>query len=103
MTGRDESKEAAKENIDDTSTKVSVFVRVRPLTSKEQKEGLTNLEGLKLDSSLFSNSNDNTSYNTAVALESSTGVVIDGFTGVLGQETLNRDVFNACFSSTLYK
>ena len=101
MTGRDESKEAAKENIDDTSTKVSVFVRVRPLTSKEQKEGLTNLEGLKLDSSLFSNSNDNTSYNTAVALESSTGVVIDGFTGVLGQETLNRDVFNACFSSKL--
>lgn len=78
---------------------IAVFVRVRPLTPKEQDEGLTHLEGLKLSSNDDDTAADD---SNAVALESPlTGAVIDGFTGVLGQEACNRTVFERCFSERL--
>lgn len=73
------------------------------MTTKEQGEGLTHLEGLKLSSSNdTTDCNSNNATAAVVALESPlTGAVIDGFTGVLGQEACNRTVFERCFSKRL--
>jgi hypothetical protein len=70
-----------------TSTILS-FVRVRPFTEDEKKLGYSELDGLQL------NSSDPDDRNAKpFSTPSST---IDGFTGVLGIETSNFEVFNRC-------
>mmetsp|Transcript_40516 Transcript_40516/g.52179 ORF Transcript_40516/g.52179 Transcript_40516/m.52179 type:complete len:343 (-) Transcript_40516:763-1791(-) len=73
--------------------KVSVFVRVRPLTVKEISAGEENLPGL-----LSENSNldalERIAYNSG-------NVSVGDFTGVLGPSCSNEDVFNLCFAPHL--
>lgn len=73
-----------------SASAVSVFVRVRPLTPAEIKNGFDELPGLQLESS------DPTEISaTAMVADHAK---IDGFTGLLGQEAMNADVFERCFA-----
>lgn len=71
---------------------ISVFARVRPLTPAEVGSDI--LPGLKLDSE---SSRPNEA--TAVVLDSATP--IDGYTGVLGQESTNQNVFDLSFTDRI--
>ncbi|CAK0878765.1 unnamed protein product [Prorocentrum cordatum] len=75
----------------DTPPPVSVFVRVRPLISREA--GSDVLPGLALCSSGPESA-------PAVALESGK-VTVGGFAGVQGQEADNQAVFESCFAERL--
>mmetsp|Transcript_27839 Transcript_27839/g.31955 ORF Transcript_27839/g.31955 Transcript_27839/m.31955 type:complete len:643 (+) Transcript_27839:330-2258(+) len=89
----DKNKPNEERKDEPVSTRVSVFVRVRPLTPSEEAAGSTILEGLTTTSS------PKESDGNAVALASRSS--IDGFTSVLGQEANNRNVFEICFSERL--
>lgn len=74
--------------------RISVFVRVRPLTPVEQESGYSHLDGLVRTNSDEDSSNE-------VALLSPTGASIGGFDGILGQTSSNRDVFERAFAGRL--
>lgn len=75
------------------SQAISVFVRVRPLTPAEREQRATELQSLQLVSS------DPTVTSATVLDDGRTQIA--GFTGVLGQEALNRDVFERTFAPRL--
>lgn len=70
---------------------VSAFVRVRPLIESEQ--GSSELPGLQLTSA-GSHSSKATAFNDG-------SMCISGFSGVVGQEAPNRDVFERCLAPKL--
>jgi hypothetical protein len=72
---------------------VSVFVRVRPLTSTEIAHDASEFKGLQLRSSEVEEPTAN-AYAAA-------GAVIGGFTGILGQEALNQNVFERALAPQL--
>jgi hypothetical protein len=67
--------------------KVSVFVRVRPLTESEVGEGCGILEGLALESK---DGKENDAFGN-----------INGFDAILGQRATNQEVFDRCFSDKI--
>ena len=73
---------------DSTPAPVSVFVRVRPLVGSEQ--GV--LPGLRTSTTDPDDS--------AVVLEIGR-TQLGGFDGLMGQDSLNRDVFDRCFAGRL--
>jgi len=73
---------------------VSVYVRVRPLTRGEISKNADNLPGLRLSST------EPEEQSSANVFEAN-GVRIGGFSGLLGQEALNVDVYDRCFARKL--
>ena len=70
------------------SSDISVFVRVRPLTPAERDKGTAELDGIARVSS----------GSSAEQGENEVLPGIGGFSGVLGQEASNAEVFERCFA-----
>lgn len=84
------------------NSRVSVYVRVRPLTPEEKKdEAIEHVEGLALDDSIMDSCADTTTGGAAALESSATGVCIGGFDGVFGQGANNRRVFDVAFEKRL--
>jgi hypothetical protein len=81
-----------------SSDSISVFVRVRPLA---EADGTEVLKGLTTKTEI-SSSDDSNGAPSAIAIEANdTTTAVGGFTGVMGNEASNRDVFEAAFSSRI--
>jgi hypothetical protein len=76
-----------------SSDKISVFVRVRPLS---EVDGTEILPGLNTKTAISSGA------PSSVAIEANENAsAVSGFTGVIGSEVTNREVFETCLSSRM--
>lgn len=95
----DSSEFVFNESLINYPPKVSVFVRVRPLTSSEVDNGQTLLRGL-YGTAIEGDDVSDDMENKAVAFAEN-NLSVGGFTGVLGPSTSNQQVFDTCFKTNI--